>query len=405
MNTPAYVWVLTVLFIVGLLLFDFFAHVRKAHAPSLREAAVWSGIYVGIAVLFGVGGLIVAGPTWGSEYFAGYLTEKALSVDNLFVFVVIMAGFAVPREYQQKVLLFGIVFSLIARTGLIFLGATLIDAFAWIFYVFGAILIITAINLLKPGGHESVSNNIVVRLARRFLNTSDDYDGDRLTTHVDGKRMFTPMMLVMIAIAGTDILFAFDSVPAIYGLTENVYIVFTATAFSLLGLRQLFFLIDGLLDRLIYLSYGLAAILAFIGVKLILHALHENNLPFVNGGEHVDVIEISTAVSLSVILGVLIATVTASLVSKKGRAQTVVANVRRHASEYLDLDYTADLAERERVFGEMVEEGAQLETLEPKYHQLIADEPELVEMIHEARRRHDEATPPHQEVSLPASMS
>ena len=336
MTTPASVWVLTVLFIVGLLLFDFFAHVRKAHAPTLREAAVWSGIYVGIAVLFGLGGLLVAGPTWGSEYFAGYLTEKALSVDNLFVFVVIMAGFAVPREYQQKVLLFGIVFSLIARTGLIFLGATLIDAFAWIFYLFGAILILTAINLLRPGGHDALGDNLVVRLARRFLNTSDDYDGDRLTTRIDGKRMFTPMMLVMISIAGTDILFAFDSVPAIYGLTENVYIVFTATAFSLLGLRQLFFLIDGLLDRLIYLSYGLAAILAFIGVKLVLHALHENDLPFLNGGRPYGVPEISTPASLIVIVAILIVTVLLSLLTPAGRRNGRLLKLREHAAVVLD---------------------------------------------------------------------
>ena len=359
MNTPAYVWVLTVLFIVGLLLFDFFAHVRKAHAPSMREAAVWSGIYVGIAVLFGIGGLLVAGPTWGSEYFAGYLTEKALSVDNLFVFVVIMAGFAVPREYQQKVLLFGIVFSLIARTGLIFLGATLIDAFAWIFYLFGAILIVTAINLVKPGGHDSMGDNIVVRLARRFLNTSDDYDGDRLTTRVDGKRMFTPMMLVMIAIAGTDILFAFDSVPAIYGLTENVYIVFTATAFSLLGLRQLFFLIDGLLDRLIYLSYGLAAILGFIGVKLVLHALHENDLPFVNGGQPFAVPEISTPVSLVVIVALLTVTVIASLVSPAGRRKGRVLKLREHAA--VVLDPSADLDERRESLAEVEEVHEEIE--------------------------------------------
>jgi tellurite resistance protein TerC len=359
MNAPALVWVLTVLFIVGLLLFDFFAHVRKAHAPSMREAAIWSGVYVGIAVLFGLGGLLVAGPTWGSEYFAGYLTEKALSVDNLFVFVVIMAGFAVPREYQQKVLLFGIVFSLVARTGLIFLGATLIDAFAWIFYLFGAILILTAINLVRPGGHDSVGDNVVVRLARRFLNTSDDYDGDRLTTRIDGKRMLTPMMLVMVAIAGTDILFAFDSVPAIYGLTENVYIVFTATAFSLLGLRQLFFLIDGLLDRLIYLSYGLAAILAFIGVKLVLHALHENDLPFVNGGEPFAVPEISTPVSLVVILAVLAVTVIASLVSPAGRRKGRVLKLRERAAVVLDPERS--LADRREAMAEVHEVHEEIE--------------------------------------------
>jgi tellurite resistance protein TerC len=336
MNAPALVWVLTVLAIVGLLLFDFFAHVRRAHAPSLKEAAVWSGVYVGLALLFGVGVLVVAGPATGGEYFAGYLTEKALSVDNLFVFVVIMAGFSVPREYQQKVLLFGIVFSLIARTGLIFLGVALIDAFAWIFYVFGAVLLLTAVNLLRPGGHDAVGDNLVVRVARRVLPTSDRYDGDRLTVRVDGRRVFTPMMLVMVSIAGTDVLFAFDSVPAIYGLTENVYIVFTATAFSLLGLRQLFFLIDGLLDRLIHLSLGLAAILAFIGVKLLLHALHENDLPFVNGGRPVPVPEISTSLSLVVIVGILAVTVLASLLSPAGRRNARMLKLREHAAVVLD---------------------------------------------------------------------
>ena len=388
MNAPALVWVLTVLFIVGLLLFDFFAHVRKAHAPSLREAAVWSGIYVGIAVLFGLGGLLLAGPTWGSEYFAGYLTEKALSVDNLFVFVVIMAGFSVPREYQQKVLLFGIVFSLIARTGLIFLGATLIDAFAWVFYLFGAILIITAINLLKPSGHESVANNLVVRLARRFLNTSDDYDGDRVITRVDGRRMFTPMMLVMVAIAGTDILFAFDSVPAIYGLTENVYIVFTATAFSLMGLRQLYFLIDGLLDRLIYLSYGLAAILGFIGVKLVLHALHENTLPFINGGEHVPVFEISTGLSLAVIIGVLAVTVVASLVSPAGRAHSAIALSKASAKKYLTGDFSGKGETRDETYALVVAHERALGLLSSKHQARAAEDEELQALLAEAHDAH-----------------
>jgi len=353
MNAPALVWVLTVLAVVGLLLFDFFAHVRRAHAPSLREAAVWSAVYVGIAILFGVGVLLLAGPQRGGEYFAGYLTEKALSVDNLFVFVVIMAGFAVPREYQQKVLLFGIVFSLVARTGLILLGATLIEAFAWVFYVFGAILVVTAVQLLRSKDHASVGDNVAVRLARRFLNTSDAYDGDRITTRVDGRRVFTPMMLVMVSIAGTDVLFAFDSVPAIYGLTEDVYIVFTATAFSLLGLRQLFFLIDGLLDRLIHLSLGLAAILGFIGVKLLLHALHENDLPFVNGGRPFAVPEISTPVSLAVIVGILVVTVVASLATPAGRRNARLLALREHAAIVLDPD--RPLAERRAAQVEVAE--------------------------------------------------
>jgi tellurite resistance protein TerC len=300
MGVPGWIWIATVAFITGLLLFDFVFHVRKAHIPTLREASIWSALYVGIAVLFGVGVWVFGGSTMGTEYFAGYVTEKALSVDNLFVFLIIMTSFKVPRADQQKVLLFGIVFSLIARTGFILLGAALINSFAWVFYLFGLVLILTAGNLLKPEGEDShTADNLVVRLARRFLNTTDHYDGDKLVTVVDGTRRLTPMLLVMVAIGGTDILFALDSVPAIFGLTTNVFLVFTATAFSLLGLRQLFFLIDGLLDRLIYLTYGLAAILAFIGVKLILHALHENNVSFINDGRPVEVVEISTGLSLA----------------------------------------------------------------------------------------------------------
>ena len=243
----------------------------------------------------------------GTEYFAGYITEKALSVDNLFVFLIIMTSFRVPRADQQKVLLFGIVFALIARTGFIFLGAALINRFAWVFYLFGLVLLLTAGNMLKPEGEDSHSaDNIMIRLARKLFHTTDRIRR-RQAVHRGrtASGVMTPMLLVMVAIGGTDILFALDSIPAIFGLTQNVFIVFTATAFSLLGLRQLFFLIDGLLDRLIYLSYGLAAILAFIGVKLILHALHENNVPFINDGEPVPVVEMSTGMSLVVIVGVL----------------------------------------------------------------------------------------------------
>src|SRR4051812_11949317 len=340
-SVSGWVWLLTVLGIVGLLLFDFFFHVRRAHVPSLGEAARWTGIYVAIAILFGLGVTVFAGGQRGAEYFAGYVTEEALSVDNLFVFLLLLGSFKVPRADQQKVLLVGIAVSLVARTGFIFLGAALIDSFAWVFYIFGLILLVTAGNLLRQqGGEEEPPDNIIIRLARRVLRTSDTYDGDKLFTYRNGKRMMTPMLLVMVAIGGTDILFALDSIPAIFGLTQNVYIVFTATAFSLLGLRQLYFLIDGLLDRLVYLAYGLAAILGFIGVKLILHALHENNVPFINDGEPVPVVEISTSLSLTVILGVLVVTVVASLVSKKGKAQTAIANARRHATAYLDSEYT-----------------------------------------------------------------
>ena len=391
MQVPLYVWILTVTGILGLLAFDFLFHVRKAHSPKLRESATWSAIYVGLALAFGIGVLVFGGTSMGTEYFAGYVTEKALSVDNLFVFLIIMSSFRVPRKDQQKVLLFGIVFSLVARTGFIFLGAALINSFAWVFYIFGLILLITAGNLLRPDSHDEDSEGLVVRLAKKFLPASEHYDGDKLFTVENGKRVLTPMLLVMVAIGGTDVLFALDSIPAIFGLTQNVFVVFTATAFSLMGLRQLFFLIDELLDRLIYLSYGLATILGFIGVKLILHALHENTLPFINDGEHVNVLEISTGLSLSVILGVLVVTVMASVLSPKGKAKNMVSGAKRHAKEYVDLNYETDMAEREAIFNKMVREEQELRRLPEKYKQLIRDQTEFMNLIKQAHAEHDAA--------------
>ncbi|WJH25308.1 TerC family protein [Pseudarthrobacter defluvii] len=391
MEVPAFAWTLTIAGIVGLLAFDFFFHVRKAHTPTIKESATWSAIYVGIAVLFGLAVLLFGGPDMGTEYFAGYVTEKALSVDNLFVFLIIMASFKVPRADQQKVLLFGIVFSLIARTAFIFLGAALINSFAWVFYIFGLILLLTAGNLLKPDDHDDDSEGLVVRLARKFLPASQHYDGDKLFTVENGKRVLTPMLLVMVAIGGTDILFALDSIPAIFGLTQNVFVVFTATAFSLMGLRQLFFLIDGLLDRLIFLSYGLAVILGFIGVKLILHALHENTLPFINDGEHVNVVEVSTGVSLGVILGVLAVTILASIFSPKGKAKNAVSGARRHATEYLDLNYETDMAERDKIFAKMCREETQIRKLPEKYKRLVRNETEFMDLLRNAHSEHDKA--------------
>lgn len=383
------VWLLTVLGIVGLLLYDFFFHVRKAHIPSLGEATRWTVVYVSIAVLFGVGVWIFGGNDMGAEYFAGYVTEKALSVDNLFVFLLLFSSFKVPRADQQKVLLVGIVVSLLARTGFIFLGSALINSFAWVFYLFGLILLVTAGNLLRQQhGDDSPPDNIVIRVARKLLRTSDHYDGDKLFTYEDGKRVLTPMLLVMVAIGGTDILFALDSIPAIFGLTQNVYLVFTATAFSLLGLRQLYFLIDGLLDRLVYLSYGLAAILALIGVKLILHAMHENNVPFINNGESIHVVEISTALSLSLIIGILFVTVVASLLSPKGRAQTYVAAARRHANEFLDIE--TDPAYCDEIFHRLLVEEARLKSLPEKYRARIRAEDELMALLGRAHKLHDE---------------
>jgi TerC family integral membrane protein len=324
----------------------------------------------------------------GIRVLRGVCDEKALSVDNLFVFLVVMCSFKVPRADQQKVLLVGIVFSLIARTSFIFLGAALINSFAWVFYLFGLLLLLTAGHLIKPEDSESRSaDNVVVRLARRRFRTSDTYDGDKLFTLENGKRVMTPMLLVMVAIGGTDFLFALDSIPAIFGLTQNVYVVFTATAFSLLGLRQLYFLIDGLLDRLIYLTYGLAAILGFIGVKLILHALHENNVPFINEGQPVNVVEISTGLSLTVIISVLLVTVLASLFSVKGKAQNTVSAARRHATEYLDIE--KNLAWREEIFGKLLAEEEQLKKLPEKYRVRIREEDKLMALLKKAHAEHD----------------
>jgi tellurite resistance protein TerC len=389
MQVSGAVWLLTVTGIVGLLLFDFFFHVRRAHVPSIGEAARWTAVYVSIALLFGAGVWLFGGAQMGTEYFAGYVTEEALSVDNLFVFLLLLGSFNVPRADQQKVLLVGIVVSLVARTAFIFLGAALINSFAWVFYVFGLILLLTAGNLLRPeSGDEEAPDNIIIRVARRVLRTSDTYDGDKLFTTVDGRRMLTPMLLVMVAIGGTDILFALDSIPAIFGLTQNVYIVFTATAFSLLGLRQLYFLIDGLLDRLVYLSYGLAAVLALIGVKLILHAMHENNVPFINGGEPIEVVEISTGLSLGIIVGVLVLTVAVSLLSPKGRAQTYVTAARRHAREYLDVE--TDPMYCDEIFHRLLAEEAHLRRLPEKYRARIREEGELVRLLRDAHGLHEE---------------
>ena len=325
MDVPFWAWALAIAAIVGMLLSDFVGHVRKPHAPSLRESALWSAAYVGVAILFGLLILWFYGAEYGGEYFAGYITEKSLSVDNLFVFVLIMASFGVPRELQQKVLLFGITFALVLRTVFILVGAAAIENFSWVFYLFGAILLYTAWAQARSGGHggdEDYRENAVLRLTRKVLPTTDEFHSDRLTVRLDGRRFITPLAVALIAIGTADVIFAVDSIPAIFGLTQETFLVFAANAFSLLGLRQLFFLIDGLLDRLVYLAYGLAVILGFIGAKLVIHALHTNELPFINGGEHVTLIpEIPTWLSLTVILGTLLVTTVASLAkSRRDRA-------------------------------------------------------------------------------------
>jgi tellurite resistance protein TerC len=330
MDVPFWIWAVTVGAVVGMLVLDFVGHVRTPHAPTLRESAAWSAVYVGVAIVFGLLVLWSAGPEFGGEYFAGYITEKSLSVDNLFVFVLIMAGFGVPRHLQQKVLLFGITFALALRTVFILVGAAAIENFSWVFYLFGAILIYTAYVQARSGGHsgdEEYQENAVLRFTRRVLPTTEEYHSDRMTVKLQGKRYITPLAIALVAIGSADVIFAVDSIPAIFGLTQETYLVFAANAFSLLGLRQLFFLIDGLLDRLVYLAYGLAVILGFIGAKLVVHALHTNELPFLNGGEHITVIpEIPTWLSLAVILGTLLVTTVLSL-RKDRRDRAAVRSV------------------------------------------------------------------------------
>ncbi|PSL38445.1 tellurite resistance protein TerC [Labedella gwakjiensis] len=284
-NVTPTIWLITIAVTIAFFVYEFFAHVRKPHEPSIGESARWSAFYIGLALLFGVGIGVVSGWTFGGEYFAGYLTEKALSIDNLFVFLIVMSGFAVPKAYQQKVLMIGIIIALILRGIFIAVGATLIDNFSWIFYIFGALLLVLAYRQAFSDHESDPANGRFVKFARRVLPITDDYHGDKISVKLDGKRFFTPMLLVILAIGVIDLVFAVDSIPAIYGLTEQAYIVFTANAFALMGLRQLFFLIGGLLERLVYLAQGLAVILAFIGVKLVLHAMHVNELPFINGGE------------------------------------------------------------------------------------------------------------------------
>jgi tellurite resistance protein TerC len=307
-DVPIWVWSLTILGVIGLLFFDFYSHVRTPHEPTIREAGIWSAIYIGLAAVFGIGLWLVWGTDHGIEFFAGFLTEKSLSVDNLFVFLIIMTTFAVPRQYQQKVLLIGVAMAIVMRGIFIALGAAIIDNFAWIFYIFGVFLLYTGWTLAKSDHDtdEEYKENAFIRFVRRILPVTSHYVDDKMVVVEHGKRWITPMAIVILAIGSTDLLFAFDSIPAIFGLTEEPYIVFTANAWALLGLRQLYFLLGGLLERLVYLSYGLAFILVWIGFKLIIHAMHENEVAFINGGEPIHAIpEIPTWLSLFVIVGTI----------------------------------------------------------------------------------------------------
>jgi tellurite resistance protein TerC len=335
LNVPTWVWIVTLVALAAVLAVDLLIIGRRPHEPSMKEAGGWVAFYVGLALAFGVGVWAFAGGRYAGEFYTGWLTEYSLSVDNLFVFVIIMARFAVPRRFQQEVLLIGIVLALLMRGAFIAAGAALIAQFSWVFYIFGAFLVYTAITLIRQGENDEddFKENILIRWSRRALPVSSSFGNGRLTIVTRaGKRLFTPMLIVMIAIGTTDLIFALDSIPAIFGITKEPYLVFTANVFALMGLRQLYFLLGGLLERLVYLNLGLAVVLAFIGVKLVLDALHTNQLPFINGGHGVHwAPEIPIWLSLLVIVSTLGAATAASLVksSRDRKKELVAASARR----------------------------------------------------------------------------
>jgi len=301
---------------------------KRPHVPSFKEATLWVVFYVGLALVFALLMLIFADGEHAGQFLAGWLTEYSLSIDNLFVFVIIMARFNVPRKYQQEALMVGIIIALILRGIFILIGAQLIESLSWIFYIFGAFLLYTAFKQAFGSGDEGDGENGFIRLLRKRVNIAPDFDGAKVRTTFDGKRMFTPMLIVFLALGSTDLLFALDSIPAIFGITQSPFIVFTANVFALMGLRQLYFLLGGLLEKLVYLHYGIAFILAFIGVKLVAHALHANEVPFINGGHPVEwAPEIDTWTSLVVIiLSMAVATI-ASLIKMRHDGKSVKAEL------------------------------------------------------------------------------
>ena len=313
-------WGILALVAIGLIALDFLGHARNPHPPTAAEAARWTLFYVGLAAIFGVGIWLTNGWVYAQEFYAGWAMEWSLSVDNLFVFILILKAFRVPRENQQKALLFGIVIALLLRLVFILLGAALVARFSWVFFIFGVWLLWTAFSQVKEtatggGEDEEYEENAFIRVVRRVLPITDGFIGDRMLYRHGGRTYLTPLFVVVLALGSADLMFAFDSIPAIFGITSQAFLVFACNVFALMGLRQLFFLVDALLGKLVYLGYGLGVILSFIGIKLILEALHANELPFINGGRGVEwAPEISVSVSLGVIVVTLMITVIASLV-------------------------------------------------------------------------------------------
>ncbi|MFI5614506.1 TerC family protein [Amycolatopsis sp. NPDC051903] len=319
MTVPLWLWIATVGGLLALIALDLVIVDHKPHAIKAGEAARWVIFYIACAIAFGIGVWVFAGHDPGVQFFTGYITEYSLSVDNLFIFMIIMASFKVPAIHQHRVLLVGILLALAMRSVFIAVGAALIAQFVWVFFLFGAVLIWTAISMLrKKDEEEEYHENAVTRWVRKIAPVTDDFHGHKYVVKVNGKRMITPMLVVIVAIGSADLLFAVDSIPAIFGITQQAFLVFTANAFALMGLRQLYFLLGGLVDKLVYLSYGLAVILAFIGAKLFVHALHEYHVA-------PDWLDINNWVSLGVIVVVLAITTVASLVKAKRDERAEVA--------------------------------------------------------------------------------
>jgi tellurite resistance protein TerC len=323
MDSPSYFWfqTLSTAVLVLILVADLVLAIKRPHIPSAKESTAWVGFYAGLALAFAAVLWLLFGHIRATEFVAGWLTEYSLSIDNLFVFVLIMSRFAVPKIYQQQVLMVGIIMALVLRGLFILVGAALIEQFSWIFYLFGAFLLYTAYHqAFRTREDEHQTESKLVQLLRKRVHVSNNFDGAKLTTMVNGRRAFTPMLVVFAAIAITDVMFAFDSIPAIFGITTDPFIVFTANLFALMGLRQLYFLLGGLLDRLEYLKYGISFILAFIGFKLITHAMHVNELPFINGGQHLEwAPNIDSITSLGVIVVSIAVSAAVSVIAARSK--------------------------------------------------------------------------------------
>ncbi len=315
MALPLWFQVTSLVVLSVVLLADLLLIIWRPHVPSSRESGLWVAFYVLLALVFGGVMFSLGGEQAGIEFIAGWVTEYSLSIDNLFVFVLIMASFAVPQKYQQEILMIGILLAILFRGIFILLGAALIASFSWIFYVFGVFLLLIGLQQFFTEREDDIEReNKLLGFLQKRLEMTDEFHGLKFRIEVEGKKLWTPLIVVLVAIGTADVVFAIDSIPAIYGITESPFIVFTANVFALMGLRQLYFLLGHLIDKLVYLHFGIAFILSFIGLKLVMHALHENELPFINGGEHVEwAPDIGTWESLIVIVLAMTVSVGASL--------------------------------------------------------------------------------------------